>query len=30
VDFPRFGGHLMAEFAQSERMSVDGEDPAVF
>ncbi|MBA3566280.1 MAG: GNAT family N-acetyltransferase [Actinobacteria bacterium] len=30
VEFPRFGGHLLTEFAQSGRMSVDAKDPAVF
>ncbi len=29
LEFPRFDGHLMAEHAQSERMSTDAEDPAV-
>jgi hypothetical protein len=31
LEFPRFGGHLMAEpFGRLERMSVDAQDPAVF
>jgi len=30
LEFPRFGGHLLTEFAQSGRMSVDAKDPAVF
>jgi len=29
VEFPRFGGHLLTEFARSGRMSVDAKDPAL-
>lgn len=30
LEFPRFGGHLLTEFARSGRMSVDAESSAVF
>src|SRR5437762_6810277 len=29
LEFPRFGGHLLTEFARSGRMSADAKDPAV-